>query len=42
MGEYAIVATATNSREMFVQSMCVIRRRGSKTVTLAIGLAKHI
>ena len=36
------MATATNSRELFVQGMCVVRRRGSKTVTLAIGLTKNI
>jgi hypothetical protein len=36
------VATATNFRELFVQGMCVVTRRGSKTVTLAIGLTKNI
>lgn len=32
------MATATNSRELFVQGMCVVRGRGSKIVTLAISL----
>ena len=36
------MATATNSRGLSVQGMCVDRRRGSKTFTLAISLAKNI